>query len=84
MSTVKYYEEKVNDFITSRVIDKLGNEEEQKRVLFEKLEAEGYEFGDRSEYDVTFSNIDNDKVRCFLSKCKTKKVPYLISKEEAG
>lgn len=82
MSTVKYYEEKENDFITSRVIDKLGNEEEQKRVLFEKLEAEGYEFGDRSEYDVTFSNIDNDKVRCFLSKCETKKVPYLISKEE--
>lgn len=82
MSTVKYYEEKENNFITSRVIDKLSSEEEQKRVLFEKLEDEGYEFGDRSDYDVSFSSINNDEVMCFVIKHETKKVPYLVNREE--
>ena len=86
---VEYVEEEVEKIIASGVLPLDGlrmSEEEQKNRIFDMLEKEGYDLGDRSGLEVSYDGAETFdetmSTRFVVTKKSLEMVPYEVNKNE--
>lgn len=89
MENIEYVEEEVRKVIATGEfpLDSLRmSEEEQKNRIFEMLEKEGYDLGDKSELEVSYEGADSYddgmSTKFIVTRKSLEIVPYEITKEE--
>lgn len=89
MENIEYIEEEQKEVIATGEFPLDGlrvSEEEQKKKIFDMLEKEGYDLGDRSNLEISYEGADNYEegmaTKFVVSRASKVSVPYKVNKEE--